>query len=253
MIEEQAWLVGVDVIWVIATMGVLYLASPRTGNALEFVHTVWWYPFVFALVGYAARASWTLGRAGVEGRWRGRCAESEVFLRLYVAAQIVAIPVECAQPQPVAKKLQMVGHHAVSIATYAIGLATGQMHFYGTAAGLSEVSTIFLEGILLSKHPLLEPHFAKYAPWYLPLNGAGLWLSFIVFRLALFPALVALFLFDVATEPDKTWRTATPWLKYTTLPSYLLLFLLSASWFSRIHAGFVAKVLKRPPPDHKAN
>lgn len=255
---EQLRLVLAHVAWVSLTMGALYLLTPKPlplikakgsdvpkpANVLEFVHTVWWYPFVFVLVSYAARATAKLGSGGAGSRWTQTCDESFIFLRLYVSAQLVAIPVECSQPQPLGKKLQMVGHHIVSIIGYVFGLWTQQCHFFGTAAGLSEVSTIFLEGMLLSKHVVLEPYFTKFAPWFLPFNGACLWLSFIVFRLTLFPALIAVYMYDALANTEATWAAVGP-VKFCVGPMLVFLFVLSASWFTKIHAGFIAKILNR--------
>lgn len=249
MVVEQARLVAVDVGIVAATMALVYGLTPKPlpldkgkpANVLEFVHTLWWYPFVFVLVGYAGYATLKLG-ATPASRWTKTCDESYAFLRLYVAAQLVAIPVEWSQPQALSKKLQMVGHHIVSIAGYCVGLWSHQCHFFGCAAGLSEVSTIFLEGLLLSKHVALQPLFDRLVPWFLPFNGGMLWLSFIIFRLALFPALIAICIYDGLYHGRETWG-AVGAVKFCIAPMLAFLLALSASWFVKIHAGFMAKVM----------
>lgn len=247
--DEDAWLLSVDIFLVVVTMTAVYLCIPKPlpvvkgkpANAMELTHTLWWYPFVFILVYYAFVSTYTL-IASPQKRWMETTYESEAFFRLYVAAQIVAIPVEMMQPTTTAKKLQMIGHHVVSVGGYICGLTDGRCHFFGTAAGLSEMSTIFLEGLLLSKHVALEKFFSKRAPWFATLNGAGLWLSFIIFRIILFPTLLAIFAYD-AYEHD-AWRVAGDSItKFVVVPAHSFLFLLSLSWFSKIHQGFVDKVM----------
>ncbi|KAJ8599453.1 hypothetical protein CTAYLR_008042 [Chrysophaeum taylorii] len=257
MTSGQAELIAADVVAVAASMGAVYLAVPKPlpetagkpTSVLEFVHTLWWYPFVFYLVVYAAIATYKLSKSP-EARWTDTCPESYAFLRTYIAAQIVAIPVELSLPGAWPKKLQMVAHHVVSVSGYAVGLLTPTCHFFGTAAGLSEISTIFLEGLLLSKHVALENFFAARAPWFLVVNGAGLWLSFILFRLVLFPAIVAVFFHDLFFYPELTWRK-TGSVKYWIPPMLAFLFVLSAVWFQKIHKGFMTKVLSALRPADK--
>mmetsp|Transcript_27615 Transcript_27615/g.95435 ORF Transcript_27615/g.95435 Transcript_27615/m.95435 type:complete len:202 (-) Transcript_27615:162-767(-) len=163
-------------------------------------------------------------------------------MRLYVAVQVVSVFVEGAQDQPLSKKLMTLAHHVVSTVAYLSGLLDTRCHFYATAGGLSETSTIFLEGLLLSRHPVWAPWFTKNAPWFGPLNGCLLWLSFIIFRLVLFPVLVATFFYDRWTAPvEISEGMGAAFYAYPAVLAFL--FFLSAAWFQKIHKGFVEKVL----------
>ncbi|KAH8043229.1 histone demethylase [Aureococcus anophagefferens] len=111
----------------------------------------------------------------------------------------------------------MLAHHVISIVAYGVALTDGRCHFFGCAAGLSEVSTIFLQGVLFSKHP----HAKEWWPeWFTIFNGVSLWACYIPFRLVLFPAITALYVADAArtrrtpsagnNEPPSAGNNATP-------------------------------------------
>lgn len=194
---------------------------------LALAQLLWWFPFVFVLVYYATLASLEL-RGNAATRWQGTCPEARAFLRLYVAAQLAMIPVEALVGQPM-----MIAHHVVSVVAFGYGLRSGCCHWFGAMSGLSEVSTIFLEGLLLARRFQLP--FQIFC-------GAGLWLTYVVFRLVLFPVIILVFVADAYTQPNRTWRAVGP-IKFCVVPFILVILGLSVSWFARIHKGFVAKVL----------
>mmetsp|Transcript_15110 Transcript_15110/g.60704 ORF Transcript_15110/g.60704 Transcript_15110/m.60704 type:complete len:296 (+) Transcript_15110:81-968(+) len=246
--DEHVRLIAADAAVVVLTMAATFVFCTKPGSTLHdrlvLTHEVWWYPFVFVLLFNAFAATYHLSPT-VATRWTGSCAESSRFFRLYVAAQLAAIPVELLTAGR--KALPMLGHHVVSIASYVYGLHSRRCAFFGTAAGLSEVSTIFLEGVLLSKRPDLGWLFDN-VPWFLPLNGALLWLTYIIFRLALFPTLLAVYVHDSWFAPSKEARKLTTWpvarhCVYVIPISLVFLFFLSAAWFSKIHRGFMDKVV----------
>ena len=150
-----------------------FLTSSGTEERLALAHLIWWYPFVFLILYYAFAAVAELGSGDLDTRWTGSTFESYVFFRLYVACQIVGCGVECLTSEGT-KLLQMIAHHIISLLAYGVALTDGRCHFFGCAAGLSEVSTIFLQGILFSKHPAAK---ASWPEWFTILNGVLLWAS----------------------------------------------------------------------------
>ena len=219
-----------DVGLTVASYGLLVVVlhyGLKLEDSVSVAHLLWWYPFVVILVVYSGVAAWRLRRS----RWTGVCPESQAFLRLYVAAQLLAIPIELLDG-----KLPIVLHHVVSIVGFAFALETRRCHFFCAAAGLSEISTIFLEGVLVAKR------FPLTSSWFLMLNGTALWLSYIFCRLLLFPVLLGIYVDDRRRLAAATYKNARAGV--VLVPTALtILFLLSCSWFTRIHKGFVTKVL----------
>lgn len=229
---SQMELVGIDVGLVLGSMALVHV----TTRDLELTQLLWWYPFVFILVYYAGIASSKLGFS-VDDRWLGTCPESYIFLRLYVAAQCAMIPIEALVEQPLAKKAMMITHHLVSVLAFVYGIYTRTNHWFGAMSGLSEVSTIFLEGLLVARRFNL--------PFFMTLNGAGLWLSFVIFRVILFPTVILVFVLDAVFYTDRSWDKAEGPFKFFVVPCILVMFALSLSWFTKIHKGFMDKVLKK--------
>mmetsp|Transcript_16622 Transcript_16622/g.21643 ORF Transcript_16622/g.21643 Transcript_16622/m.21643 type:complete len:302 (-) Transcript_16622:987-1892(-) len=232
-----------NVIICFVTMAFVYTVFTKgTPDRFSLTHTLWWYPFVFLLLYYGWSSTWQLAWS-TNDRWNTVCQDSMIFIRLYIAAQILAIPIELADGKFI-DKLPMVAHHIISISGYAYGLFNKRAHFFCAAAGLSEMSTVFLEGVLLANR---KDHFGSLFPsWFLPFNGAMLWLTYIIFRLFLFPTLLAIYAYDMLyANPNHLPLHDKFLLRFAIPVPFILLFLLSLMWFSKIHRGFVSKVLKR--------
>jgi len=244
-----------DIVLCYMTLALVYCVTANVGaeDRWALTHEIWWYPFSLILVYYACSGAVALS-GDVEARWGGTCPEAFKFIRLYVAAQMLAIPIELLGAGSWKAKLPMIGHHAVSIGGYLCGLKGETAFFFCCAAGLSEVSTIFLEGVLLSKRKEFKTFFDTYAPWFLAANGALLWLSYIIFRLLLFPLLLAIHSYDkYVLKPPITLYENSPSAVAVVPSALVFLFALSVVWFSKIHKGFMTKVLGaiKPGDDKK--
>ena len=234
-----------DIVLCYMTLAVIYVCTGGMKDRWAVTHELWWYPYSFILVYYAWGGTWGL-QTDVETRWRGTSDEAQKFMRLYVAAQVLAVPIELLCQGKMSTKLPMIGHHIVSIVGYWAALSTTSGHWFCSAAGLSEVSTIFLEGVLLSKRKEFASFF-NAVPWFLPLNGALLWLTYIIFRLLLFPFVIAVYSRDkfVIKHPMTTYASS-PETTVIVPGALIFLFILSILWFSKIHKGFMDKVVGRP-------
>ena len=233
--------VGAYCVYIAISLFVIHFGLTKRGTPerLAYTHLLWWYPFVFLLLYHAFAAVREL-HVDLETRWTGTTEESYVFFRLYVAAQVCGCFVEVGTTELGAKLFQMLAHHVISIVAYGVALTDGRCHFFGCAAGLSEVSTIFLQGVLFSKHP----HAKEWWPeWFTIFNGVSLWACYIPFRLVLFPAITALYVADARRDPAKSWDTVLGAHKYAYPATFMFLFFLSGFWFRSIHRGFVKKVL----------
>ena len=171
---------------------------------------------------------------------------------------LTAVELEKWKKAPIGQ-IQLLGHHIFSMIAYGSALyfhrcerassapcaplicllLWGRFWFFAVMAGLSEMSTIFLNNVLLCKTIYWKAWMEANANWFLVFNGVMLWACFIVFRLILFPLTIGIFLYDVLLSGHPAVEGTT---LYETIfyPSVLFgLFLLSLAWFSKIHKGFV--------------
>lgn len=211
-----------------------------------------WVPILLTMIYTAFNATVEL-YGTVEARWLGTALAADWFMRVYVASNIVAIGVEVlawwtyerSKGISLSLRYPMLAHHALSIVAYANAcFVTRRMGFFACLDGCCEVTTLFLGFLQMSK--LKGGTFAKRVqerfPTLLFLNGLCLWLSFLLFRVLLFPAWLILFAYDVHTMPDSIWVQLT-WFELVFYPCVtLFLFVLSCMWFVRLTKG-VIKVL----------
>lgn len=190
----------------------------------------------FALVGCLALAASRELHATVDARWHGQTATSRWCMLLYCAKQAVDVPVQTwtLRKSP-AKRVQMVGHHALSFVAIGLGLVTGRCHFFACFAVCSELSTPFLSTVMAIK--LLGGGRTPAQRTCQALAGAGLWLAYLPFRLALFPCWLYVFLADQRDAPATTRDAATTFeLRfYPAVIAFLLV--LSCVWFVAISRG----------------
>ena len=99
---------------------------------------------------------------------------------------------------PLSARAPMIAHHVLSIVAYSGGLSTGRMLFWGNFDGCCEITLIFLTVLQASK---LKGGTFRIAGPLLLINGICLWLSFLVFRIVLFP--VWLYMFAQGGAPPK--------------------------------------------------
>ena len=126
-------------------------------------------------------------------------------------------------------------HHLATLGLMGYSLLNGgRLGRFASVALLSEVSTVFLNFMLgMRDAPALlgasVPQAVQLA------NGAGLWLSFMLFRVAMFPALLLSF---CRTAPADSTRAELG----AVLAGGALLWGMSASWMVRIHRGLAKRV-----------
>ena len=195
-------------------------------------------PFFTLLAVLALQASYDLG-GSVESRWKGQTDASYWFQIFYVTRMVVHTPLQFVTLKNNPKLLaQMTMHHVLSACSFGSGLMTGRMHFFAVFDGCCEVTTFFLNGLFLLR--TYAPPDANAVPK--ALCGGFLWLTFIFFRLLLFPAWLYLFFSDVYAAPAITWDTIGSFERYGYVPVTVVLLLLSASWFVPITKGLIKAV-----------
>ena len=131
--------------------------------------------------------------------------------------------------------IQMTLHHVLSAACYGSGLLTERMHYFAVLDGCCEVTTIFLNALFLCKC------FAPADTLALPkaISGGLLWLTFVFFRLLLFPFWLYTFISDCNAQPATTWETINGFERYAYVLVTVFLLVLSAHWFVPITKGML--------------
>lgn len=216
-----------------------YTLRGGKGCAWELADVYFHVPFV-PVVLYLVVASVVELAADVDSRWHRSTDETRAFLALY-CAQCTAHVVVLGLKRQVGTPAVYLAHHTLSIACYGHALWTGRMHFWAVLAALCEVTNIFLNNLFLFRALKWDASL----PTAYKLNGVFLWLSYIAFRIVLFPVWLLLYHRDVRAHRSQTWDTINLFERYAYASTTLLLLVLSLFWFSKITSGLISAI--RPP------
>lgn len=155
--------------------------------------------------------------------------------------------IDLSSPDPLRKKLPILLHHVAIVMCCGRGLYFGRMHIYACLDGCCEATLPFLMVLNLgrTKGGGVKEWSKRNLGLLWTLNGALLWLSFIIFRLLLFPAWLCSFFMDISKMETSDWANVS-FFEFTAYPLIMgLLWCLSYGWFVRIHDGLV-KPLRGP-------
>eukprot|EP00039_Didymoeca_costata_P001696 m.54342 g.54342 ORF g.54342 m.54342 type:complete len:293 (+) comp10919_c1_seq2:466-1344(+) len=161
---------------------------------------------------------------------------SHWFLIIYSSLSIIHIPISLLKEpkgKMTAYKYQMMMHHFLSLGTYVSVLYIGTLHFYSVAYGLCEICTMFLSNIFVLK-------MFQFPMPIQALNGILLWLSFVVFRILLFPYVYYLYASERAANLEKA--NTNIMLHVLNSATAFMLMILSLYWFIAITKGMIKTV-----------
>jgi len=193
------------------------------------------------------KGTWSL-RGSIEQRWLGTCAASTTFMRLYVATNLFQSLIDlgmCNTLKDLKEKLPMLLHHMLSNFCFLGGLFTDRSHFWACWNGCCEATSPFLMVLNLgrTKGAGVDQRVKSLLGPLWTVNGGCLWVSFIGFRLLLFPAWLSLFCIDIHNMGNDIWsRISSLELSVYPATTGFLLFL-SVGWFKRIHTGLMKALL----------
>jgi hypothetical protein len=177
-------------------------------------------------------------RHTVTSRWTGVTPETRFFLLLYIARCLVHMPVQAMEDMSKQLFVFMTVHHVISITCFGSGLMTGRMHFWGCFDGCCEMSTVFLNIMYCGKDfTVQDRRLQDLFPKFFAMNGLCLWLSFLIFRIMLFPAWLYYWHRDVVTHPELTWNQGSTIERYLYPTVTVLLLVLSITWFVSVTKG----------------
>ena len=141
----------------------------------------------------------------------------------------------------------MLVHHVISIGAYTLCMMSGRFGYTACLASLCEFTNIPLSILYITKTKGggVKEWMEKYFGVLLDINGGILWLSFIPFRIFLFPAMYYNFVIT-CLELKETWpeRWEQVWWSELIVHTVaaILLFFMSCLWFYKITIG-VIKIL----------
>ncbi|KAK3284184.1 hypothetical protein CYMTET_8154 [Cymbomonas tetramitiformis] len=194
----------------------------------------------------AFKATHELNQSGVEGRWNGGSYTAYIFLLVYIGGNFAHIPVTILKKQTTLYKLQMFLHHAVSVACGIRGLFRGGGHFYASLSGCCELSTVFLNNLLLFKEWQVDKRLQA-------VNGVLLWFSFLILRLVLFGYWLYLYFTESAAYPDITGYNKLEAYEKVLYPgSVMILTGFSVKWFISITKGMIKTLTHGQDKAYKA-
>jgi len=132
------------------------------------------------------------------------------------------------------------------------GLLTGNMHYWACLNGTCEATNIFLNNLYLLKAIYVKnKQLQDYLPRTHIINGALLWLSYVVFRLLLFPYWICTWRIDVTDDKALTWDRVSLYERYFYPSVTVFLLVISFTWFVKITQGlFKAVTLFLVPADN---
>ena len=193
--------------------------------------------FVPVLVVCSLHSVYVLGD-NVESRWHATTTTAYINMLLTCAEDVVHLPVlwfskDCTMSMV----LQYVVHHALTCVGLGTMLYTSRMHYFACLGGLCEITNVFLNTILTFQY-LGLPRGKMYI-----VCGFLLWLSFVFFRLMLFPYWLYVFYTDVQSNPTTTWDMVSPLERYQYPFANFVLLVLSAIWFVPITKGLIKAVM----------
>ena len=202
------------------------------------------YP-IFPLLAYYSIQATLAFHGDLQGRWYGINAASTSMLVLYVVRQFISFPFVFTGNMSSRDKVLMTIHHILSIVAYGSALINKRMHWFACMDGCCEVTTFFLNNMLIMKA------MGKTSNTIFTVNGIALWLAFIVFRMILFPYWLWVFWNDSSEDPAKTWDVVNGIEKYVYPITNVVLLAMSTVWFIAISKGMLKAVGLLPASSKK--
>jgi hypothetical protein len=198
--------------------------------SLEFGSAVVISPIIFAL--YASSAL-ELG-GSLADRWTGTTRNAYTAIVLHTATDALGTVLFVA----LGKEPLLFLHHAATVSIFTSAALTGFGHYYCCVASTVELTNVFLfvitcgPGIGIDAGSLLHT-----------CAGVLLWVFFTILRMGVLPYYALYFyVLDAYANPETTILAAPLVLKYLQWPAGVLVFLLSAFWYSKITKGLLKAI-----------
>eukprot|EP00928_Gymnodinium_smaydae_P018753 TRINITY_DN17150_c0_g1_i1.p1 TRINITY_DN17150_c0_g1~~TRINITY_DN17150_c0_g1_i1.p1 ORF type:complete len:253 (-),score=28.57 TRINITY_DN17150_c0_g1_i1:68-826(-) len=189
------------------------------------------YP-IYPVLAYYAMVH-TLGSSeSVASRCFSTSPAAQSFLVLYVVRQIVSFPLVFLGGLKGRDKVLIALHHVLSIVAFGGALYSKQFHFFATLDGCCEITTVFLNLLMILK--AMDRRGPEYA-----ITGAFLWITFIIFRLVMFPYWLYQFYTDLGSLTPEQAQSVSLFEKWFYPFTTVVLLVMSLFWFYAITNGLL--------------
>jgi len=200
-------------------------------------------PRNLVVVALTMKATFELGQ-DLESRWYSYCTSSRLVGQIHVVWYTLHVGILFMERSTPSERNLMLLHHCMVLPTFAGGLVTWRMHYWGSLNSCCEVTNIFLNTLYLFKNITVggKTLQERVPPFLYMLNGIFLWLSFLVFRVILFTCWLYRWYTDVSTFRERTWDRVNLWERFMYPLVTIFLLGLSLGWFVRITKGLLKAV-----------
>ena len=185
----------------------------------------------------AVAGAWELGFTPSD-RWGGRSVIGKLAGVLICADNLCQLPVQFAKKVPLSKSWTVLVHHVAQTGTFLLGLHTGRCHFWGILATVSEGTNPPISVVFTLKECNLDATSARSpsSSFYM-LASTVCWLSFVAFRMLLYPSWLLAFASDLLLYPAISFDR-TSGVELILYPCVMaLMFYLSVLWFKPLTEG----------------
>mmetsp|Transcript_7759 Transcript_7759/g.10812 ORF Transcript_7759/g.10812 Transcript_7759/m.10812 type:complete len:304 (-) Transcript_7759:3693-4604(-) len=137
-----------------------------------------------------------------------------------------------------AKRMEILLHHLLSALCIGYGVyISGQCHFFGCLATISELTTFFLNNVMAIK--LFTGERTKRQKIIVAANGILLWFSYIFFRIVLFSFWLWRFFSDILNHKHNILANVSYFQLLIYPTTVAVIFFLSIYWFFLITRGLL--------------
>jgi len=162
---------------------------------------------------------------------------------MYVTRCLLHVPVMMMQDISMRDTLLYLMHHSLSVLCFGGALCSGNMHYWSCLDGCCEVTNFFLNNVYLFKHVIIKGDSLQTRhPVLYVIIGAFLWITYLVFRIFLFPYWMYTWYVDVRNAPTRSWDTVSDFERYLYPSVTVFLLFLSIFWFMAITRGLLKAV-----------
>ena len=163
----------------------------------------------------------------VESRWNGQTSQSHSYILLFVLDNTLHMPMQVAKKVTTTKNVTVLGHHILSNLCYVVALYGGHMHFWACLAGISEITNPPLSISFTLKELGCDRGSLKHVYRLALLTVC---MSFLAFRIVLFPFWLYLFARDSLYHSTIVVCTSTVFERSIYVSVILVILALSCKW-----------------------
>lgn len=232
LLQEIGILCVAEVVGLLLSVVIARKLFPNTHNLFYSADAIFGLPYFGAVAYFSSVGTWELWQNAAL-RWSGVTEASKTVGLLITSRMIVHIPFVPLKGFSRFENRMLWMHHILCILVCGGGLVTGRCHFWGCLGTMCEYTNVFasIDEFFDSLGPN-QPKLSPRKPLLFKINHLMLCVSFIIFRILLFPILLFLWIRDVRIFPDKVLQHPnSSWLEVYLFPCMpVVIWALSLGW-----------------------